>query len=122
ETGSARVRDEEIENGPFLKHAYLPCTVERGRGSFSDKNLSGALAMKSNLTSRRALLLGAAALGFARTRALAAQANPGLDLGPAVNAKAPDIGMPLDHTGKPRSLASLMGDKGLVLFFVRSVV
>jgi peroxiredoxin len=76
--------------------------------------------MKSNVTSRRALLLSAAALGFVRTSVMAAQANP--DLGPAVNAKAPDIGMPLDHTGKPRSLSSLMGEKGLVLFFVRSVV
>ena len=47
-------------------------------------------------------------------------ANPDFDLGPAVNTKAPDIGTPNDFTGKPRSLASLMGDKGLVLFFFRS--
>jgi len=47
-------------------------------------------------------------------------ANPDFELGPAVNAKAPDIGTPNDFTGKPRSLASLMGEKGLVLFFFRS--
>ena len=47
-------------------------------------------------------------------------ANPNFELGPAVNAKAPDIGTPNDFTGKPRSLASLMGEKGLVLFFFRS--
>jgi hypothetical protein len=44
------------------------------------------------------------------------------DLGPATGAKAPDIGMPLDQSGKPRAIASLMGDKGVVLFFFRSVV
>jgi len=48
------------------------------------------------------------------------RANPEFDLGPAVNANAPDIGTPPDQTGKPRALASLMGDKGLVLFFFRS--
>ena len=48
------------------------------------------------------------------------RANPDFDLGPAVNAKAPDIGMPADQSGKPRALASLMGEKGLVLFFFRS--
>jgi peroxiredoxin len=47
-------------------------------------------------------------------------ANPDFDLGPAVNAKAPDIGTPPDQSGKPRALASLMGEKGLVLFFFRS--
>ena len=36
--------------------------------------------------------------------------------------KAPDIGAPLDQNSKPRPLASLMGDKGLVLFFFRSTV
>jgi peroxiredoxin len=78
--------------------------------------------MQSNVTSRRSVLLGAGALSLAAFEARGAQANPDFDLGPAVNAKAPDIGMPLDHTGKPRSLSSLMGEKGLVLFFVRSVV
>ena len=44
------------------------------------------------------------------------------DLGPAVGTKAPDIGAPLDQNSKPRPLESLMGDKGLVLFFFRSTV
>jgi peroxiredoxin len=47
-------------------------------------------------------------------------ANPDFELGPPVNAKVPDIGTPKDFTGTPRTLASLMGDKGLVLFFFRS--
>jgi peroxiredoxin len=42
------------------------------------------------------------------------------DLGPAMGTKAPDIGAPLDQTSQPRTLASLMGEKGLVLFFYRS--
>ena len=47
-------------------------------------------------------------------------ANPDFELGPPINAKAPDIGTPRDFTGTPRSLQSLMGEKGLVLFFFRS--
>src|SRR6476660_101215 len=47
-------------------------------------------------------------------------ANPDFDLGPPVNAKAPDIGSPRDFTGTPRTLTSVMGEKGLVLFFFRS--
>ena len=42
------------------------------------------------------------------------------DLGPPIGTKAPDIGTPVDQSGKARSLASLMGDNGLVLFFYRS--
>jgi peroxiredoxin len=42
------------------------------------------------------------------------------DLGPPVGAKAPDIGTRLDQTSKPRTLADLMGTKGLVLMFFRS--
>ena len=34
--------------------------------------------------------------------------------------RLPDIGTPLDQTGKPRNLESLMGEKGAVLFFFRS--
>jgi peroxiredoxin len=49
-----------------------------------------------------------------------AAANPTYDLGPATGTKVPTIGMPLDENGKPRSLESLMGDKGVVLFFFRS--
>ena len=42
------------------------------------------------------------------------------NLGPAVGTKAPDIGTPSDQHGQPRTLASLMGAKGLVLLFFRS--
>jgi peroxiredoxin len=42
------------------------------------------------------------------------------DLGPAIGTRLPDIGTPLDQTGRPRSLTSLMGEKGTVLFFFRS--
>ena len=55
-------------------------------------------------------------IGFAAQ----AVANPEFDLGPPIGTKAPTIGTPLDEAGKPRSLDSLMGDKGLVLFFFRS--
>jgi peroxiredoxin len=69
---------------------------------------------------RRTFLEGTVlALGAALV-AQQAMANPDFELGPPINAKAPDIGMPRDFTGQPRSLASLMGQKGLVLFFFRS--
>src|SRR5690242_9048334 len=42
------------------------------------------------------------------------------ELGPRIGTKIPDIGTPSDQTGKQRSLSSLMGEKGLVLFFFRS--
>ena len=42
------------------------------------------------------------------------------ELGPPVGTKAPDIGTLSDQKGTPRSLSSLMGTNGLVLFFVRS--
>jgi peroxiredoxin len=42
------------------------------------------------------------------------------DLGPAIGARAPDIGSPPDQTGAPRTLQSLMGQNGLVLSFFRS--
>jgi peroxiredoxin len=58
-----------------------------------------------------------AALSFAASLTLAAAEQ---DLGPAIGAKAPDIGMLPDQKGTPRSFSSLMGDNGLVLFFVRS--
>ena len=47
-------------------------------------------------------------------------AKPDFELGPAIGSKAPAIGAPLDSTGKPRPLESLMGDRGLVLVFYRS--
>jgi hypothetical protein len=53
---------------------------------------------------------------------LMSQTAAAQDLGPAVGTKAPDIGTPQDQTGAPRSLASLMGGRGLVLFFFRSTV
>ncbi len=46
--------------------------------------------------------------------------NAAEDLGPAIGARAPDIGSPPDQTGAPRTLQSLMGQNGLVLFFFRS--
>jgi peroxiredoxin len=49
-----------------------------------------------------------------------AHANPAYDLGPAVGSKVPAIGMPRDETGKPRSLESVSGERGTVLFFFRS--
>jgi peroxiredoxin len=61
-----------------------------------------------------------AALVLAFGLAAPAFANPDFDLGPAVGAPAPAIGTPLDQSGKPRSLDSLMGEKGAVLFFFRS--
>ena len=51
---------------------------------------------------------------------ISAQANPAYDLGPAMGSKVPTIGMPQDETGTPRSLESLAGEKGTVLFFFRS--
>jgi peroxiredoxin len=42
------------------------------------------------------------------------------DLGPPVGLIAPDIGKRLDQAGTPRTLADVMGSKGLVLMFFRS--
>jgi len=42
------------------------------------------------------------------------------DLGLPVGTKAPDIGVRLDQTGTPRTLADVMGKNGLVLMFFRS--
>ncbi len=70
---------------------------------------------------RRALVIALAALLFGTfVETGSGQANSDFDLGPAINAKAPDIGTPPDQTGAPRALASLMGEKGMVLFFFRS--
>src|SRR6185503_13262061 len=65
------------------------------------------------------VMLAALVFGFAIETGTS-RANPDFDLGPAVNAKAPDIGTPRDQTGQSRALSSLMGEKGLVLFFFRS--
>ncbi|MBY0511644.1 MAG: peroxiredoxin family protein [Rhodospirillaceae bacterium] len=64
----------------------------------------------------RLLLAALLALGLIQS----AYANPNFELGPAVGVEAPSIGTPDDHTGKPRSLESLMGENGLVLLFYRS--
>ena len=61
-----------------------------------------------------------AALALAAGLGAPAFANPSYDLGPAIGSKVPAIGMPQDEHGTPRSLQSLMGEKGLVLFFFRS--
>jgi peroxiredoxin len=60
------------------------------------------------------------ALGLTSALAMPAFANPPDELGPVTGSAAPTIGTPLDETGKPRSLDSLMGEKGLVLVFFRS--
>ena len=62
-----------------------------------------------------ALGLGLGALALTGLSASAAE-----EFGPRIGAKAPAIGTPQDQTGKARSLESLMGANGLVLFFFRS--
>jgi thiol-disulfide isomerase/thioredoxin len=63
----------------------------------------------------------ATAVAFAALVAATAAASASAeDLGPAVATKAPNIGTRLDQTGKPRMLADLMGQNGLVLMFFRS--
>ncbi len=42
------------------------------------------------------------------------------DRGPATGTKMLDIGTPPDQTGTPRTMASLMGEKGMVFLFFRS--
>jgi peroxiredoxin len=71
---------------------------------------------------RRVLLVSGLAASLVGVRAIPGHAfeNASFDLGPPVGSPAPTIGTPPDQTGKPRTLASLMGDKGLVLFFFRS--
>jgi peroxiredoxin len=49
-----------------------------------------------------------------------AAANPDFDLGPKVGVVVPEIGAPLDSKSAPRSLQSLMGPNGLILFFFRA--
>ena len=58
------------------------------------------------------------AMGF--VRAAISHGATAQDLGPPVGTKAPDIGTLSDQNGQPRTLASLMGAKGLVLLFFRS--
>ena len=42
------------------------------------------------------------------------------DRGPATGTKMLDIGTPPDQTGTPRTMASLMGEKGMAFLFFRS--
>lgn len=63
--------------------------------------------------------IAAAALMFLATMVPAA-ANPDFELGPQIGSVIPAIGAPLDSTSTPRTLKSLMGPKGLVLFFFRA--
>lgn len=42
------------------------------------------------------------------------------DRGPATGTKMLEIGTPADQTGTPRTMASLMGEKGVVFLFFRS--
>jgi peroxiredoxin len=62
------------------------------------------------------LMVATVALVFL-SLSISAQAQ---EFGPRIGTKVPDIGTPSDQTGAQRSLSSLMGDKGLVLFFFRS--
>src|SRR5262245_63935993 len=50
----------------------------------------------------------------------ALQLSAAEELGPQVGSRVPDIGSPPDQNGNPRTLQSLMGENGLVLFFFRS--
>jgi peroxiredoxin len=62
------------------------------------------------------LILGVVVFAFASSLKSAAAE----DLGPPIGLIAPDIGKRLDQAGTPRTLADVMGSKGLVLMFFRS--
>jgi peroxiredoxin len=62
------------------------------------------------------LILGVVVFAFASSLKPAAAE----DLGPPIGLIAPDIGKRLDQAGTPRTLADVMGSKGLVLMFFRS--
>jgi peroxiredoxin len=63
-------------------------------------------------------VIGAALFGLIASPS--SPVNAAEELGPAIGARVPDIGSPPDQTGAPRTLQSLMGQNGLVLFFFRS--
>jgi peroxiredoxin len=74
--------------------------------------------MKEQVMRKLALLaaiVSLAVLGLVQPWAHAAE-----DLGPKIGTHTPDIGTPPDQTGTARTLQSLMGEKGMVLFFFRS--
>ncbi len=68
------------------------------------------------MTTRPRSMAAALALGFALLGAAAFAAPPG----PGVGAAFPHALSAPDQTGKQRTLDSLMGEKGLAVFFVRS--
>ena len=75
-------------------------------------------------TTSRALVIGAivSATSFAGAALQSRQTAAAVDvttLGPQVGEKVPDFSLPDQH-GQTRTLASLMGPKGLVLVFNRS--
>ena len=75
-------------------------------------------------TTSRALVIGAvvSATSFASGALESRQTTAVVDvtrLGPQVGEKVPDFSLPDQH-GQTRTLASLMGPKGLVLVFNRS--
>jgi peroxiredoxin len=74
------------------------CACPMGRREFLAAGLAAAVALQAGDAA------GAAGPSF----------------GPAVGETIPAIGTPPDHTGAKRTLDSLMGTKGLVLFFFRS--
>src|SRR5437879_2489428 len=80
----------------------------------------GGIRIHDAFHRERILRKSIAALLLTLTITVPAFANPAYDLGPAVGTKVPAIGMPQDETGKPRSLESVAGEKGTVLFFFRS--
>jgi len=84
---------------------YRELTMHRYRENFVIKTIAALF-----------VILGLSILALA----IPASANPPYDLGPAVGSKVPAIGMPQDETGTPRSLESVAGEKGTVLFFFRS--
>jgi len=93
----------------------VDCFWARGFESTSVRDLA------CNLKSKEALMLKAVAIAVLAVGAMIGAAAA-QDLGPVLGTKAPDIGMPQDQTGTPRSMTSLMGEKGVVLFFFRSTV
>jgi peroxiredoxin len=63
-------------------------------------------------------VIGAALLGL--MLGPVSQVSAAEELGPSIGTRVPDIGSPPDQNGMPRTLQSLMGENGLVLFFFRS--
>ena len=63
-------------------------------------------------------MIGAALLALVLSPV--SQVSAAEDLGPSIGTRVPDIGSPSDQNGTARTLQSLMGQNGLVLFFFRS--